>query len=248
MHASANGLQLPLDVDDRALTQRMMATLEAAGNHESYIRCIITRGPGTAPNIDLAYATGPCTTIVMVRELATQAADAVAHLAIVHRLRQDRRALDPAIKSGNYLNNVMGLQEAKAKGATDCLFLNQQGKLTEASTSNFCLVKDGQIFTPPLNAGLLAGITRRLLIQMCQEQDIPFHEKQLTQEDAQGADEIFLTSTLRNVLPATQLDGQTLGSGEPGPVTRKVMQQLEEYNSRRIQEVDSPAIQRLMQN
>ena len=88
-------------------------------------------------------------------------------LALIPRLRTDRRSLDPAIKSGNYLNNLLGLAEAKTRGATDCVFLNQQGKLTEASTSNFYLVSGGAIHTPPLTAGLLEGTTRRLLLEFC---------------------------------------------------------------------------------
>ena len=133
LHRSADGLALPLDLDDRALMARVMATVAAANHETSYVRIIVTRGTGTAPNIDLAYAPGPATCVILVRAVTPQTGRQ-ANLAIVPRLRTDRRALDPAIKSGNYLNNVLGLREAREQGATDCLFLNQEGKVTEAST------------------------------------------------------------------------------------------------------------------
>ena len=161
---------------------RVMATVAAANHETSYVRIIVTRGTGTAPNIDLAYAPGPATCVILVRAVTPQTGRQ-ANLAIVPRLRTDRRALDPAIKSGNYLNNVLGLREARERGATDCLFLNQEGKVTEASTSNLYLVRGERLLTPALSAGLLAGVTRRLLQQMCHEAGIPHIEQDLTEAD-----------------------------------------------------------------
>lgn len=209
LHHSAAGIELDLrtEISDSELTGRIIETLRAANNKESYVRVIVTRGPGSAPNIDVQYATGPVTCVVMVRDLPP-AAVTRARVVVVQRLRNDRRALDPAIKSGNYLNNVLGLKEATARGATDCLFMNNDGRLTEASTSNAWIIKGDQIITPALSAGLLAGVTRRLLFAMCEEQGIPCLECDLYDNDLREADGIFLTSTLRDISPVDSLDEQ----------------------------------------
>lgn len=209
LHHSAEGIELELstEISDTELTRRIVETLDAAENPESYVRIIITRGPGSAPNIGMQYATGPITCLVMVRDIPP-ISTANAQVAIVQRLRTHRRALDPAIKSGNYLNNVLGLKEARARGATDCLFMNNDGRLTEASTSNVWIIKGQTVMTPALSAGLLAGVTRRLLFNMCEEKGIDCVEMDLYEEDVRRADGIFLTSTLRDISPVDSLDGE----------------------------------------
>ena len=206
LHASATGLQMELDLTDRELTCRIVETVRAAGNDESYVRIIVTRGENSAPNIDVQYAVGGRTCVVLVRPLP-EGVGKTAHVAIVPRLRTDRRALDPAIKSGNYLNNVMGLKEARSRGASDCLFMNSDGKLTEASTSNVWIIDGNTIVPPALSAGLLAGVTRRILMAMCEQQGIRCVERDVQEADIRGADGIFLTSTLRDISPVDHLDG-----------------------------------------
>lgn len=236
LRASADGIALALDLDDRAVLRRIKDTLAAAGDGdgEAYVRIIVTRGTGTAPSIDFAYAPGPPTWVVLVRPLPQTPAQAT--LAVVPRLRNDRRALDPAIKSGNYLNNVLGLAEAKARGATDCLFLNALGEVTEASTANFWLVRDGQAITPPVSAGLLRGTTRRLLFELADEERLPLREAVLTRDDLEGADEMFLSSTLRDVVPVVAVDGRPLGNGTAGPFTRDLLQRFAAFAERRSRE------------
>jgi branched-chain amino acid aminotransferase len=247
LHGSAEGLALGLGLDDRTLMARVMATLEEAGHkdQDSYIRVIVTRGTGTAPNIDLAHAPGPSTCVILVRELALSPVSQVS-LAIVPRLRVNRRALDPAIKSGNYLNNVLGLREARERGADDCLFLNEQGQVTEASTSNVYLVKDGKLLTPALRAGLLAGITRRLLGKMCAESSIPCQEQDLTEADVRDADEVFLSSSLRDITPVTLIDEQPVGDGRVGPMCQQLASLFQDFCRRRLEDVYRPELERLL--
>ncbi len=218
---SAAGIRMTLDLERRQVMQRMLDTLTRAGNAESYIRIVVSRGTGSAPNIDLSHApANPCW-LVMVRALAP--IDGVpVHLARVDRLRNDRRALDPAVKSGNYLNNVLGLAEARDRGATDCLFLNAQGHVTEASTSNVFAVVDGTVCTPPLDSGILAGVTRAMLVDWCRGQGMQVAERNLTAAEFAAADEAFLSSTLRSVSPVLSLDGKPFGNGTEGPVTAHV--------------------------
>jgi len=239
LRTSALGIGIELDLDDDAILQRVKTTLDAAKNPESYVRIIVTRGTGTAPNIDLAYAPGPLTWVVLVRDLKVKPGQP-SHLAIVPRLRNDRRALDPSIKSGNYLNNVLGLAEAKARGATECLFLNTSGYATEASTSNFFTVDSGVVFTPPLTAGLLRGITRGLLFDCCASMDLEVVEKDLTEQEVRTADELFLSGTTKDVAPVTMLDGKPVGDGNAGPITRRLMAAFSAYCDERLEKIDRP--------
>lgn len=225
---SAGGIRMPLDLDRRTVMQRVADTLARAGNAESYIRIVVSRGAGSAPNIDLSYAAAKPCWLVMVRALAP--IDGVpVHLARVDRLRNDRRALDPAVKSGNYLNNVLGLAEARDRGATDCLFLNAEGHVTEASTSNVFAVVDGTVCTPPLDSGILAGVTRAMLLDWCRGQGMRVAERNLTAAEFAGADEAFLSSTLRSVSPVLSLDGKPYGDGTEGAVTAQIRRGFEAW-------------------
>jgi branched-chain amino acid aminotransferase len=245
LRGSARGIGLEPDLDDAAILRRIDATLREAGNAESYVRVILTRGTGTAPNIDLAYAPGPPRWIVLVRELTAHAGSPV-RLQLVGRLRNDPRALDPAVKSGNYLNNVLGLREAKVKGATDCLFLNASGHVTEASTANVFAVHGARVRTPPLDAGILAGVTRALLLEFLRARGGEVAEADLTPADLHSADELFLTSTLRDLAPVTHIDGAPVGGGMPGPFVRALAREFTARADRRAREQDGPAMARLV--
>ncbi|MCA8942156.1 MAG: aminotransferase class IV family protein, partial [Planctomycetes bacterium] len=210
----------------------------STADEDAYVRIIVTRGTGTAPNIDLAYAPGPATTVLMVRPLPKVAGNP-SRLAMIPRLRNDRRALDPAIKSGNYLNNVLGLAEAKAKGATDCLFLNADGNVTEASTANFYVVIDEVIYTPPLGAGLLPGITRRMLEECAHGAGIAFRERNFSEDEIEHATEMFLTSTGRDISPVTHVNDRELNGGRTAPFTSKMMERFTAYCDAHALEVDA---------
>ncbi|MCC6671237.1 MAG: aminotransferase class IV [Planctomycetes bacterium] len=239
LRSSADGLRLRFDLDDRALARRIQETLAAARNAENYVRIIVTRGTGTAPNIDVAYAPGPCTVIILVRDLP-RFSMLEAHLQIVGRLRNDRRALDPAYKTGNYLNNVLGLIEAKASGGTDALFLNTEGHVTECSTSNLWVLRDGVLRTPPLDAGILAGITRKLLLEMCRGEGTAAVEENLTPHDVTSAEEVFVSASLRDLVPVTRVDGAPIGDGRPGPVTTRLAERFERFSAQRHADVYVP--------
>ncbi len=228
LQTSAEALLLELDLDEAEIARRIAATIAAAGHGDSYVRIVVTRGSGTAPNIDLAYATGKPTWVLMVRALPALSGKP-AKLAVIDRLRNDRRALDPATKSGNYLNSVLGLAEAKSLGATDCLMLNAQGFVTEASTSNVFARVDGVWCTPPLHAGILAGVTRRLVIEFLSGRGEDVLERDLTVDDLRNAEEIFLSSSLRDIAPVTHLDGRSLHGGAAGPRSSQLLQQFLEH-------------------
>lgn len=242
--ASAEAIRLRLDLDEATIARRVAATLAAAAHGDSYVRVVVTRGAGEAPNIDLAYATGAPCWIVFVRPLAPMSGKP-AKLALIERLRNDRRALDPATKSGNYLNNVLGLAEAKAAGASDCVMCNADGLVTEASTSNVWARIGGVWCTPPLQAGILAGITRALLLELLPRLGERAAERQLTAAELRSAEELFLSSTLRDIGPVTHFDGRALHGGAAGPVTARLLPRVQEAFTQRLREVDAPRWRRL---
>lgn len=244
LRTSAAGLRLPIELTDRELARRVRATLEAAGagSEPAYVRIVVTRGVGSAPSIDLACAPGPSRCLILVRP-APPAPTRAARVAIVDRLRLDRRALDPALKSGNYLNNVLALAEAKALGADDCIMLNAQGHVTEASTSNVFVVTGATVRTPPLSAGILAGVTRAHVLEVCRRADIAAEEVDLTAHDLHAADEMFLSSTLRDAWPVAELDGRAVGRRPPqtaGPTTTRIAAALHDRIARSMRDVYGP--------
>lgn len=221
--ASARSLDFELPFDLELLDARIRETLDAAQHSgESYVRIIVTRGSCMQPNIDPAYTIGAPLVLLLVRPLPEpdpRWRDAGLHACLVDIRRNDKRALDPAIKSGNYLNNILGLIEAKKKDADVALFLNCEGQLTESETSNVWLVQDGELRTPSLDCGILAGITRDLVLELARREGLPCRELELDESDLRAADEIFLTSTTKDVAAITRLDGQVVGEGRAGPVT-----------------------------
>lgn len=242
---SARSIRLRLDLDEAAAARRVAATLAAAGPGDKYVRVIVTRGTGDAPNIDLAHANAPPRWVILARDLAPMSGKPT-RLAIVDRRRVDRRALDPATKSGNYLNNVLALAEAKDLGATDCLMLNTDGLVAEASTANVFARLDGTWCTPPLDAGILAGVTRALLLELLPRLGERVVERNLTPADLRAAEELFLSSTLRDVGPVTHLDGRALHGGGPGPATSRLLPQVTAAFAQRLRDVDAPRWRRLL--
>jgi branched-chain amino acid aminotransferase len=242
---SARGIALEKDVDDKSLMTRVRDTIFASGPGEKYVRIVVSRGTGKVPNIDLSHAPGPSRVVILVRELAAVPTTGV-RVAIVPRLRNDRRALDPAVKSGNYLNNILGLAEARAVGADDCVFLNRDGFLTEASTSNIHVVRDGVVSTPPLAAGLLRGITRGLILRCAAGQGTMILERDIAAADVHDADEVFLSSTLRDIVPVTHVDGRPLRATAPGPITTSLTSAFARFCARKSAGEDEPALAALL--
>ncbi len=243
--ASAAAIRLRLDLDEATVARRIAATLAAAGPGDRYVRIVATRGAGSAPNIDIACATGAPCWVIMVRDLAPMSG-APSRLALIDRLRNDRRALDPATKSGNYLNNVLGLAEAKDLGATDCVMQNAQGFVTEASTSNVFARIDGIWTTPRLDDGILAGVTRAHLLAWLPTVGEKVAEAHLTPADLRRADEIFLSSTLRDIAPVTHLDGRPLGGSTGGPEAKRLLAAYQAWYAERLRTMYAPQWRRLV--
>jgi branched-chain amino acid aminotransferase len=227
--ASRIGISLP---PRPKLESELQRTLDAAGNSESYARFIVTRGEGRF-GLSPHLAEGESRLIILVKPLEPPAAeqyDRGLRIAVARTRRNPPQALDPALKTGNYLNGILALREAHAAGAEDALLLDIQGRVTEASTSNVFHVKDGAVITPPLSLGMLEGVTRALLLDIARAEGVNVREEPHGIDALVGADEVFVTSTVREVMAVTSLkllesrapDWRRIADGKPGPMTRRL--------------------------
>lgn len=216
---SAAGLVLPLPPLD-VIGAAVRETLSAAGNEESYVRVVVTRGVGPI-GLDPALGDRPGL-IVIVAELELPDERLYregAEVALVSVWRNHPRALDPAIKSGNYLNNILALAEARRRGAYEALLRDADGTITEGASSNLFVLSRGRLRTPPLAVGILDGITRRHVMALARARGVRVEEVALRPADVQGAEEAFITSSIRGVMPVVRVDGVAVGTGRPGPAT-----------------------------
>jgi branched-chain amino acid aminotransferase len=235
LRRSAEMLALTVPLSDAQIEERFRATVRAAGlggapERQAYIRILVTRGVG-----ELTYDPAACpnpSIVVIVKPHVSPSRDAFeqgVRVALVPIVRNHPGSVNPLIKSNNLLNNALAMQEAFRRGAFEGVMRNYRGELAECTQSNLFVVKDGAALTPPVDAGLLAGITRGFLFEVGAEAGIPVREAVLGDEDLFGADEAFLTSTTREVLPIVQVDDRTIGPGAPGPVTRALLHHFRDH-------------------
>lgn len=190
---------------------------------ERYVRVVMTRGAGEI-GLDPALAVDPVA-LVIVQPLHGPPARAYAEgvtVAIVGVRRASPAAIDPSAKTGAHLPNVLAVGEARAAGAHEALLLDDGGAVTEGSSSNVFAVRGGRVTTPPLAAGILEGVTRGVVLRLAREAGIAAEEAPLRPEELERADEVFITSTIREIVPVTRLGARPVGPGRPGPVTRRL--------------------------
>ena len=238
LRASAAMIMLDVPLSDAEFLQRSMETMTAAGlgrkgdgsAAEAYIRILHTRGIG-----DLSYdpaATPTPSVVVIVKPLPIPSEDQFRNgvkVCMVDIIRNHPRSVNPLIKSNNLLNNALCMQQAIRKGGVEGVFRNYKGELSECSQSNLFIVKNGVVRTPPLDAGLLAGITRGFVFELGKALSIRVEEAALKDDDLFGADEAFFTSTTKELMPIVQVDERIVGTRRPGPITNRL---LEEYRRR----------------
>jgi branched-chain amino acid aminotransferase len=234
LRRSAAMLDLTLPLTDSQIAARFDETMRAAGlgpagGGEAYLRLLVTRGIG-----DLTYdpAATPEPSFVVIAKPHVDLKPAVyetgVKVALVPVIRNHPSTVNPLIKSNNLLNCALAMQEAVRRGAFEGLMRNYRGELAEFSTANMFVVKDGAALTPPLESGLLPGITREYLFEVGAEAGIPVREQVLKDPDLFGADEVFLTSTTREIVPVVTVDDRTIASGRPGPITNALLQRFRE--------------------
>ena len=228
LRRSAGMIALDLPFSDDDLLQAITETIgRAALRDEAYVRVLVTRGVGELTYDPKATPSHTLAIIVKPQVDPPEAAyrDGVA-VAIVDIIRNHPGSVNPMIKSNNLMNNALAMQEAIRRGAFEGVMRNYRGDLTECTTANLFVVKDGTVLTPPLDAGILPGITREFIFEIGRAAGIEMHEAALRDEHLYGADEAFLTSTTREAVPIVTVDGRTIGAGKPGPVTLKLLEEF----------------------
>jgi branched-chain amino acid aminotransferase len=228
LRRSASMIALHLTFSDDQLLAAVTATMDhAAFGGEAYVRVLVTRGVG-----ELTYdpqATPAHTLVIIVKPQVDPPAAAYrdgVSVAIVDIVRNHPGSVNPKIKSNNLMNNALAMQEALRRGAFEGVMRNYRGELTECTTANLFIVKDGAVMTPPIDAGLLPGITREFIFEIGAALGISVREAVLRDDDLYGADEAFLTSTTREAMPIVAVDGRRIGSGRPGQVTLRLLEEF----------------------
>ncbi|MBV9490741.1 MAG: branched-chain-amino-acid transaminase [Verrucomicrobia bacterium] len=221
--ARAITLQIPISADE--MTAATLETIRQNNLHDGYVRLLVTRGVGS-----LGLSPDSChrASVIIIAASIALYPEGLYEKGLTMVTCATRRispaALSPRIKSLNYLNNVMAKIEAQHAGAAEGVMLNDQGYVAECTGDNIFVVKHGHIWTPPLNAGLLSGVTRIVVFELARQADLPIGERELTIYDIYTADECFLTGTAAEVIPAVELDRRPIGNGRPGPLTLRLIE------------------------
>jgi len=229
LRRSAGMLSLSVPLDDAAIDARFRETMRAANlgdapEREAYIRILVTRGIGEL-TYDPAATPNPSIVVIVKPHVAPsrEIFERGVTVSLVPIVRNHPGSVNPLIKSNNLLNNALAMQEAFRRGGYEGVMRNYRGELAECTQSNLFIVKNGAALTPPLDAGLLPGITRAFLFEVGDARGIPVREAVLHDDDLFGADEAFLTSTTREVVPIVKVDDRPIGNGVPGPVTQALL-------------------------
>jgi branched-chain amino acid aminotransferase len=207
--------------------QIMKATVETCRKNklrDGYIRLVVTRGIGT---LGLNPRSCKNSSVIIIAD-KIQVYPPVLYergmeIVTVPTVRNLHSALNPAIKSLNYLNNILAKIEANNAGVEEAVLLNSEGFVAECTADNLFIVKEGKLMTPPLSAGALYGITRQTVIELAEQMGVTVSEPNLTRYDLFNADECFLTGTGAEIVPVTKIDGRVIGNGKPGALTRKLV-------------------------
>lgn len=228
LYNSARAIYLEIPMTKEEIKNAVKDTLDANNMKDSYIRLVVTRGIGKL-GLDPFNCSKPQIIIITdlielyPRELYEKGLDAI----VVPTIRNHYEALNPKIKSLNYLNNILAKIECINAGAAEGVMLNKDGYVAECTGDNIFIVEGNEILTPPTYAGILVGITRNVVIDLAIKAGMKVKEEQLTRYDLYVADECFLTGTAAGIIPVVRIDGRIISSGKPGKITRSL---LEKYN------------------
>ncbi len=224
LYASANAISLTIPITKAEMASAIKNTMAANNLIDSYIRLVVTRGVGKL-GLDPNKCSKPQIIIITdTIELYSKALyEKGLDIVTVTTIRNHFSALDPKIKSLNYLNNILAKIESIRAGAGEALMLNKDGYVAECAGDNIFIVKDNALITPPASAGILIGITRNVVMKLAADMGITVKEDLMTRCDLYIADECFLTGTAAEIIPVVTIDGRVIGSGKPGKVTQGLL-------------------------
>ena len=226
---SARAIALDIPMSKSELVAAILETIRQNDLHDGYVRLIVTRGVGS---LGLSPDTCRRPSIIIIAATIALYPEELYHKGLTMVTCSTRRtppaALSPRVKSLNYLSNILGKLEAQNAGAGEGLMLNEQGYVSECTGDNIFIVKKGEISTPHLSSGILAGVTRAVVFELAEKLSIRTVERELIRHDIYTADECFLTGTAAEVIPAVQLDRRFIGRGQPGPRTLQLIESFGE--------------------
>jgi len=221
LYESAKAIWLEIPISQDAMCDAVNEAVRVNKIEDGYVRLVVTRGAGTL-GLDPNRCSDP--QIIIIADAITlypkELYEKGLEIVTVSVQRTHPAALSPRIKSLNYLNNILAKIEGLQAGCIEALMLNHKGEVAECTGDNIFLVRSGVLYTPPLEAGILGGITRDAVIEIAGDADIDVRETPLTKHDVYIADECFLTGTAAEVVPVVKVDSRTIGTGDPGPLTR----------------------------
>jgi branched-chain amino acid aminotransferase len=227
LYDSARAIALEIPLSKEQMTEAVNGTVKVNNRSNGYIRLVVTRGAGSL-GLDPRKTTDP-QVIVITDDISLyprEFYDNGLEIITAATVRTAPNALNPRVKSLNYLNNIMAKVEGIQAGCVEALMLNHKGEVAECTGDNIFLVKHGALRTPPPDAGILDGITRDAVMELARADGIAVEEVALTRHDVFTADECFLTGTAAEVVPVVKCDGRPIGAGKPGPITRQLRERF----------------------
>lgn len=228
LYDSARAIYLEIPLTRAQMAEAITSTVQANAKKDGYIRAVVTRGAGYL-GLDPRKTTDP-QVIIIVDDISLYPAelyDNGMEIMTAATIRNHPNAVNPRIKSLNYLNNILAKVESIRSGCLEALMLNHKGEVAECTGDNVFVVKHGVLLTPSIDAGILEGITRNAVIELARAASIPVRELAMTRHDIYAADECFLTGTAAEVIPVIKCDGRTIGTGKPGPITKQLREKFQ---------------------
>ena len=230
LYESARAIRLEIPITPDEMIAAVNETVAANGIDDGYVRLVVTRGAGTL-GLDIRRTSNP-QIIVIADTITLYPEELYEHgleIITASTIRNHPAALSPRIKSLNYLNNILAKIEGTDTGALEALMLNHKGDVAECTGDNVFVVMQGILKTPPVDAGILEGITRNLVMELARSAGIEVREVTMQRHDLYIAEECFLTGTAAEVIPVVKLDGRSIGDGTPGEITRMLRTRFQEY-------------------
>lgn len=224
LYRSADAIELKIPMTKVKMIEAVLRTLKANRLKDSYIRLVVTRGIGDL-GLDPRKCSKP-TVFIITHKIALYPKEFYQkglRIVTAATRRNFPQALDPRIKSLNYLNNILAKIDAIKAGTEEAIMLTHDGYVAECTGDNIFIVKGRTLVTPPVNIGALEGITRDAVIILAGKMEIPFYERILKMDDVYGAEEVFLTGTAAEIIPVVKIDKRRIGSGKPGALTLRLM-------------------------
>jgi len=231
---SAHTIMLEIPLTKEALIKAVIETLKVNRLSDAYIRLVVTRGEGDL-GLDPRKCKGNATVIIIADKIVLYPEKFYKNgleIITVPTIRNLPEALNPQIKSLNYLNNILAKIEAVNAGYDEAIMLDSLGYVAECTGDNIFIVKHNHLYTPPQCMGTLRGITRDTVLEIARKEKIPVHEHVLTRHEVYISDECFLTGTAAEIIPVVKVDGRRIGTGKPGPLTLKLMKKFKELTKK----------------